>query len=240
MFPVDPWKYCAFGDKHAKRTIYLFGDDAAAQWIPAFRAIGSSLKWRVVITTKLNCSPWSYGTSADGGNCRAFVDDEIALADTDHPAVIIPMGEKVVWRGSKGASVRYLVREMQGALVALSSSHARVILMAPIPAFVHGYTNWTPQICMRTYRDNLRPCEAIIYNEAVTSTASQALNQIAFFDRIPLEPTRDLFCSGTHCALYVTTPTRTWLVYKDATTINLDYANFVSGALATMIKPRLR
>lgn len=239
VFPIDPWVHCAFGDTHAHRTIYLFGDNAAAQWIPAFRAIGSALKWRVVITTKKGCSPWSYGTAADGPGCRAFVDHEVALADTHHPGVIIPLGEKVLWRGTKPASVRYLNREIQRALDALSSSHSKVVLMAPVPEFNHGYTSWTPQLCLRADRNDLPECESVLYNEATTSTSSESLGEIALIDKLPLIPTRDLFCAGTKCALYVTTPTRTWIVYKDATTINLIYANWVSSALGAMIKPFL-
>jgi hypothetical protein len=239
--PINAFKSCAVGDRRTKRTIFVFGDDDAAMWIPTFRTLGTEMKWKVVILAKTSCSPWSYGTSADGTSCRRFVNSEVALANEMHPAVIIPIGNKVQWRGTKLASVRYLDGQIQRTLTALKPSRGHVILFSPVPQFERGYTGWTPQICLRSDRGNLvSPCEAVIYNEALTSTASQALFNTALKDKLPLINTRDLFCAGTDCALYVSTKAGSLLVYRDGGHMNLYYANWISSAVEQMVKSYLR
>ncbi len=233
------WR-CGFGDLRVTRTIFLFGDADAAMWIPAFRTLGRDLHWKVVILARTGCSPWSYGTKVGSRGCRHVVNEEIALANEMHPAVVIPMGGKVSWRGSKSASVRFLRDGIGRVIHALSPSHAHVILFEPIPKFNHGYTPWTPQICLRTYDNRLQPCEAVIYKDATTSTAAEATTEAAFADNVPLIQTRLLFCSNKLCALFVKAGSSTRLIYRDASDMNLDYADWISGALATMIHPYLR
>ncbi|HYO40000.1 MAG TPA: SGNH hydrolase domain-containing protein, partial [Nocardioidaceae bacterium] len=46
---------CAYGDVAARRTVVLFGDSHVEQWLPAFDAVGSRQRLRVVSWTKAAC-----------------------------------------------------------------------------------------------------------------------------------------------------------------------------------------
>ena len=238
--PTSAFTSCLFGDRGIARTIFFFGDDDAAMWIPTFRALGTHRHWRVVIITHKGCSPWAFGTYTQGAPCHRLLNEEVALANRFHPAVIVPMGNKVLWRGSKLASVRYLQDQILRILRALAPSHAHVILFSPVPKFDRGYTGWTPQICLHTYRNHLHACETVLYNDATTSTAAQAIRNVALYKHLPLMATRNLFCGPATCALYVRTSSATLLIYRDAGHMNLIYANWISGALDTMIQPYLK
>lgn len=239
-FPADAWRACAFGDRGAKRTIYLFGDDAAEMWIPALRTIGSVLHWRVVITVKEGCSPWGHGVRGIGLACGRFIDDELALANAEHPNVILPIGQKVRWYGDHAHSVRVLTRQITDLLADLFPSHARILLFQPVPTFVPGYTGtWNPTYCLTHAKGLLVPCERTIYNVSTTSTAAVATDDVAAQSHVTVIPVRELFCSGTRCALYVKTPGAPYLVYRDSARMNLFYSNWISRALATLLEPHL-
>jgi hypothetical protein len=246
-YPTDPhdgvfmnaYTGCAFGDRKAKRTILLMGDDEALQWLPSFNALGVDLRWRVVFVAKARCSPWSYGTNLEGHSCRRFVAGEVALVNQLRPKVVVPVGEKVRWRGNLHASVVYLRREIARTLAALAPSRARVLMLQPIPEFNHGFTRWTPQTCMRQFASRIAPCERRIYKDATTSTAAIAIPQEGAAENVAVVPTLDLFCSAPKCALFVTTTTGTWLVYRDARHMNRVYGYLIHLALEQLVRPLL-
>jgi peptidoglycan/LPS O-acetylase OafA/YrhL len=54
FFTIDV-KECTFGDAKARRTVVLFGDSHAAQWIPALEKFALEGNWRVLTLLKAAC-----------------------------------------------------------------------------------------------------------------------------------------------------------------------------------------
>jgi hypothetical protein len=238
--PANAQGRCAFGDLTSARKILVFGDSVALQWIPALSQLGHDLHWRIVFLGKPWCSAWAYRSFAGTAGCRHYMREVVSFANRLHARYVMPMGAKELWRGSKNVSVRELRYEMAATVDALRPSLSRVLLMESIPQFNHGYTDWTPRICFQQYYNNMAVCENVIRHFAVTSTTSLAIWHFAIARRIHMIPTMPLFCSGIKCALFVTTPTGTYLVYRDATHMNRYYSNYIAGALETEMKPWLR
>ena len=231
---------CAFGDLRSRQTILLFGDDNAITWLPAFSALGTDLHWRIVFLGKAACSAWSLSANAGTAKCRKFVSEEVAFATRLRARIIIPMGSKVGWRGTKNATVKQLRSEITSTLGALSPSHSRIILFQTIPQFNKGYTNWTPQVCLTGSRALLGQCESVIYHFVTDNTVQLALKGVAGTLRVPLIPTQQFFCSATQCTLFVTSPGGTYLVYRDAAHMSRYYSNWIFVALEPYLRPYLR
>lgn len=93
---------CAFGDKTASKTVFLFGDSQAQMWVPAFNVAGTMLHWKIVFVAKDGCGPWiSPVTTIEGSAaCNQWVHGEIALANQLKPQVVIPIGLTIAELGN--------------------------------------------------------------------------------------------------------------------------------------------
>jgi hypothetical protein len=233
--PPNAATRCSFGWTKSAHTILLFGDDKALMWVPALSAAAYDLHWKLIFIGKQQCSAWAYRTYAGTAACRSFVRKEIAFANVLHARYVIPMGNKVLWRGSKNSSVLTLRGEINATLDALRPSRSRPMLFMPIPEFNAGYTAWSPSQCLIQYPTNLGPCETVIHNFAVTSTPSLALARVARDRHIPIVQSKQFFCADIRCALFVSGPTGNYLVYRDKGHMSRYYANYMSRAVAAVL-----
>ena len=236
--PRNPLKTCSFGDTKAARTILLFGDDNAVQWLPPLEQLAIQYKWRVVFIGKAKCSPWLYGSSLNRPNCRRFVNQEISFANSLHAGVIIPIGAKIAWRGTKFSSIKHMKTEMGKTLDALVPSHSRVVLFETIPQFNSGYTTASPLTCVRQ-PSGLRACESVIHNFLLNNTAGRAIWETSTQRGLFVLPMRQFFCTTNRCTLWVSTPAGTWLVYSDRTHMTSDFSLFLTESLDEYLAPVL-
>jgi hypothetical protein len=230
---------CLFGDRHVKRRIILFGDDTAAQWFPAMAIAAGELHWKLYFFGKPGCSPWGLSANAGTRDCRRFIRQEVAFANSQHVRYVMPMGNKVTWHHTHNASVKELSAEITSTLQAMKPSRSHVILFQTIPQFNPGFTERAPLSCFSRTGD-LRTCEAVIHNVALNSTSAVALPLVALAQHIPLVSTTPLFCHSARCALYLQTPAGNILVYADREHMGGWYSLYISRALEEMIKPLLR
>jgi len=230
---------CAFGDLASPRRILVFGDNVALEWLPALSQLGTDLHWRIILLGKPQCSAWNYRSAAGTTACRTYMHAVVRFANQLHARYVLPMGDKVAWHGSKNASVKQLRYEIGATIDALRPSMSRVLLFEAIPQFNPGYTAWTPQVCFTKYYNNMSVCENVIHNFAVTSTTSLAIFHLAIARKLHIVPTMPLFCSSTKCALFVTTPGGTYLVYRDAAHMTRYYSNYIARALEGELAPLL-
>jgi len=237
--PANAQRRCAFGDQTSPRRILVFGDDVALEWLPALSQLGTDLHWRIIFLGKPECSAWNYRAAAGTVACRAYIHHVVEFANRLHARYVFPMGNKVAWHGNKDASVKQLRYEIGATIDAMRPSQSRVILFEAIPQFNPGYTDWTPNVCFTKYYNNMAVCENVIHNFAVTSTASLAIYHLAIVRKLHVVPAMPLFCSSTKCALFVTTPNGTYLVYRDAMHMSRYYSNFIARALEDELSPLL-
>jgi hypothetical protein len=240
--PEDAATKCAWGDKVAKRSIFLIGDSQAAMWLPAFNALGQDLGWKILFLGKPSCAPW-ISTSAynnDGSNvssnaaCKEFVHNEIKFVNSVHPNVVIPIGldiptkTNVVTPSDQESAVLKTLK-------ALKPSGAKVLLLAGF-SYVLTYDGVpTSQDCLTIHSTDLPACE-VIPSQAETYPAVSGVESAAVADNIDVVPTLKLFCAKGLCPIFVKAPSGDHLIYFDAFHMINQYSTWISRALENLIQ----
>ena len=84
---------CEYGDLSAKRTIVLYGDSHAAQWLPALDLIGKKRGFKIVSLTKSACPSSEVikelSSQYDVDDCQTFRDNSIARIKKIQPLAVI-------------------------------------------------------------------------------------------------------------------------------------------------------
>ena len=87
---------CEYGDTSSDRTIVLYGDSHAAQWLPAFDLIGKRQGIKIVSLTKSSCPSAEVikelTAQYDVDDCQEFRDSSIARIKTIQPLAVVLAG----------------------------------------------------------------------------------------------------------------------------------------------------
>jgi len=92
-FGVTTSPACVYGDKSSDKTIVLYGDSHAAQWLPALNEIGQKNNLKIISLTKSACSstelilPLSNQYSVS--DCQKFRDSSVALIQKVAPHAVV-------------------------------------------------------------------------------------------------------------------------------------------------------
>lgn len=96
----EPTSSCTFGDKHATRTMVLFGDSHALMWFPALDAVATAAKWRLIALMQYACpvadvSVWDVVTNTPDTLCPIFRAETIKRIDKLDPRLVV-VAENVI------------------------------------------------------------------------------------------------------------------------------------------------
>jgi peptidoglycan/LPS O-acetylase OafA/YrhL len=85
---------CVYGDAASSRTLVLFGDSHASQWFPPLQAIAEEKHWKLVVRTKVACTPvavmpYDDRHHRDYRECAAWRDGEIDSVIRMHPQAVV-------------------------------------------------------------------------------------------------------------------------------------------------------
>ena len=151
---------CAWGSKTATRTIFLFGDSQAAQWVPALNALGVDLGWKIIMLGLSQCSPWVdpqkvYYTGTSLAAC-----DEIPQRGVQGHQQDASRHRDSRWLGArlrkgKLRDASQFLGELQTMATALKPSGAKLVFLSPIPGFYPDFTNETPSTCLTAHAGNI-------------------------------------------------------------------------------------
>ena len=87
---------CEYGDVTSKKTIVLYGDSHAAQWLPALDIIGKKRGIKIVSLTKSSCPSAEVikelSSQYDVADCQAFRDSSIDRIKKIRPLAVILTG----------------------------------------------------------------------------------------------------------------------------------------------------
>jgi SGNH domain (fused to AT3 domains) len=239
--PSDVATTCAFGDRTATRTIFLFGDSQAQMWVPAFNVLGTMLQWKIVFIAKDGCGPWiSPITSIEGSSaCNQWVHGEIALANQLKPQVVIPVGLTIAeLSNGQYPSMNEFLSEIQSMVSGLKPSHAQILLLQEIPQFYTSFTSATPESCLTIHVSSIENCEVTV--KQVKDLADEiALGDIAKADHLDILPIRELFCGKVRCDVFVNSPGASHLVYQDWAHMNATYSAWIGNATGQLLSKYL-
>ena len=234
---------CAWGSKTATRTIFLFGDSQAAQWVPALNAVGVDLGWKIIMLGLSQCSPWVdpqklYYTGTSLAACTKFRNEEFRAINKTHPAIVIPDGLELDYGKGNYATPAQFLGELQTMATAIKPSGAKLVFLSPIPGFYPDFTNQTPSTCLTAHAGNIQTClysptQMVSYELLTGFKAIAASTQGAVANVTPL------FCTTSKCAIFVKAGSRNHLVFYNDYHINRWYSLWISQALETILSPLL-
>jgi hypothetical protein len=160
-FPIDPALskastdyYCSMpgsgspcvGDPAGTKTIALYGDSHAAQWLPALDIAGKARHWRAKLFAKAHCP--SVHVPQGGPACAAARASAEQKMQADPPDLVI-----VSNFSHYGTPIDTWIRGLGEMLAALPST-SRVVVLADTPFFRHD----TPA-CLRNHPTDIGFCE---------------------------------------------------------------------------------
>ena len=236
--PSNAATTCAFGDKTATQTLFLFGDSQAAMWVPALNIAGEILKWKVVFVAKVGCGPWIDPANEGSSACNQWVKGEIALANQLKPQVVVPEGLTIGWANNKYPTSGQFDSELQSMVKALKPSRAKILFFDEIPQFYGDLTSATPSTCLTVHSTSIQSCELTIKQVSTVAT-TKGITTVATADHLSIVPVREFFCGRLRCDLFVNAPNGSHLVYTDAFHMNADYSAWIGPATATLLSSYL-
>ena len=234
---------CAWGSKTATRTIFIFGDSQAAQWVPAFNALGVDLGWKIIMLGLSQCSPWVdpqklYYTGTSLAACDKFRTEEFKAINKTHPTIVIPEGFELDYGKGNYATPAQFLGELQTMATDLKPSGAKLVFLSPIPGFYPDFTNQTPSTCLTAHASNIQPC---IYSptQMVSYELLTGFKAIAASTNGAVANVTPLFCTTSKCALFVKAGNANHLVFFNNYHVNRWYSLWISQALETILTPLL-
>jgi peptidoglycan/LPS O-acetylase OafA/YrhL len=228
-------KVCEFGASSASKTLVLFGDSHAMQWVNAMRTATDQEAWRLITIVRPGCAasdinPHNLSTAAD--HCKEWraqaIDKIIAL----HPsAIVMASYNGATVRGDSITQTLMSAEEIRSGtrrtLEKLAAAGIAVVVLrdTPLPPFD------VPACVARRMMRKLRAGESCDFDAAVAlnaaafsaeQSAADGLTNIHFLDL------DDLICPGHLCPA----TQREIIVYRDD--------NHLTGTFAEALAPTVR
>ncbi len=224
---------CLYGDPGGTRTVVLFGDSHAAQWLPALHKVASERGWRLIVHTKKACPTAEIPTEKDPNrtDCVPWREAVIGIIGELHPDLVIMSAYRykqvgsaagrdpdTVW--SEGIELTVSkVRPLTDHLVLLGDSATP---LDDVPSCVAGNSS-NVAACMNSRANAVRPGRLAV---------ERAVAELHDADFIP---TSDWMCTDTACPVVVGNV----LMYRDnshiTATASLLLAPYLDAALVAIL-----
>lgn len=224
---------CIHGDPNASRSVVVYGDSHAAQWIPAFDLIGKQQGWQIVQLTKPACQAADFPRYSDTfkreytecAEFRAFAlqqierlqPDIVIIASASKDATLAVDGKKSAdgveeaWEAGLGSIIRQ-IQPMTRRVVVLG--------MMPFPS--------QPGIdCLTAHANEVQECntprtEAVFESHNAMEARVAAANGATYIDVVPW------FCTESVCPAVIGGLT----THRDAFHVAENYAVWLADPLA--------
>ena len=159
---------CAYGDRHASRTMVLFGDSHALMWFPALDAIAKAAKWRLIALMSFGCpvadvTIWNVVTNTPDPYCPSFRWHMIRRIDQLDPSlVVISEGYYTLDASDQTITNEEWTAALETSLNALHGGKMRKVLIGqsfliPNPLACLANSPGAIQVCSRPRRPRRSP-----------------------------------------------------------------------------------
>ncbi len=231
---------CISGDPEGDRSVVLFGDSHALQWLPALTGPAEQHGWQVVTLTKAACPPARIlsGRKEDvaGRSCERWRDKAVEWIGANPPDVVIVAGAGRIYklvddRGERIPDADRTRRWQRGLAETLDQMPAstQTVVLADSP-----YIGVNPATCLEADRSDISAC---------TSSRDSAID--ADFDQAERETTEaagatyadltSVLCSYSPCPVVIGDV----LVYRNRDHITATFAEELAPSLGTVVEAAL-
>jgi hypothetical protein len=227
---------CAFGDLHAARTVVLFGDSHAIQWLPAVVQAALVTHWKVVVWGKSACSVadltvWNQPLSQVYTSCDEWRTLTVARIVALHPALIIAsqsdnVGGSVVTNGVWASHTVTTLR-----MLAAGGSKVDFILDVP-------YNAQDVPDCVAAHLSDVAPCNIRPGQLYVYPGRLQAVARAVRAAGFPVVDPATVMCAASGCPVIV----GNLLAYRDNGHITATFSRWLTPfilPLLTRATPRV-
>ncbi|MDQ1521571.1 MAG: hypothetical protein QOI55_2644, partial [Actinomycetota bacterium] len=229
---TEPLATCVYGDRHARKTLVLFGDSHAAQWLPTFTEAAVREHWKVVSWTKSRC-PASKVSVSNSQLKRAYTECDIWRRNTID-AVRRLRPDLIVASQSDGYDVANFddtdwARVTVATLREMSAGHVPVVYLNDTPVAAVDVPT-----CLSEHLGDARACgRPSDPNASYSHPHRHALlaQRLSAAGYTVVEPRR-WFCTTTWCPVVI----GNILVYVDYAHMTTTYSKW----LAPLVQPLLR
>ena len=223
---------CVYGDPAGQKTLVLYGDSHAQQWLPALDQLGKRLHWKVVSWTKAACPiadvpVYNDTLGREFTECegwRQLTEDRIDTLSPDK--VIVSQSDAVI--GDQVSDVDWADGTAQ-AVGRLRGDGLDVEYLKDTPPLPFGAG---PE-CVATHLDDVGACTVPVEDTEVfknrRARLDNALNEVG----IPAVETQDLICGSKVCPMVV----ENMLVYRDIGHITATYSAWLAPMLRFLFRP---
>jgi peptidoglycan/LPS O-acetylase OafA/YrhL len=224
---IFPQATCVFGDTAASRTVVLFGDSHAWQWIPALSAIASERGWKLVIYTKEACSAEDVTnpsvSDAESSNCGQWRNAVFARLASLRPALVV-MSSWVLDSGSSGPEM--FAANMTTTIAKLKADGSKVVYIedTPTPGF-------SVLDCLSTNTSDVQQCSYSLTTGLTDPATRTAVNQAAAQDAALVIDPIPWLCTTAVCPPII----ENTVVYFDKTHLSRSFTLTLVPELAAAL-----
>jgi hypothetical protein len=191
---------CAYGVKGATRTVLLFGDSHALQWLPTLEAIAEQEGWKVYSLTKSACPVPRVEVTVRGADlrdCTRWRKAAFKVIERLHPDLVVAASLGRIYRIPGATKPRNSTHAWHDGWVSslrtLRSDAGHVVLLGDTPMWHQDAV-----ACLRAHRRDIAPCDTPL-DEATSSRVTDTEREAAADAGVPFVPTTDLVCPTDPC-----------------------------------------
>jgi hypothetical protein len=223
---------CVYGDPQGKKTIALYGDSHAQQWLPALDAEAKAKGWRVVALTKAACSVADMPVYSDVLR-RAFTecmtwrtatfDRLVAL----HPDLLLVSQSDAV--PGKTPNTQWADATAR-TMVKLKAAGVPVAYMLDTPMPRQD----VPE-CVATHLDDVGACNTPVADDRPFEGRMQLVRSYLKENKVTTVDPADWLCTKAACPAIV----GNMLVYRDDSHITATYSTWLAPMTAPLFGPEV-
>ncbi|GAB2682773.1 acyltransferase family protein [Thalassiella azotivora] len=220
LLDVEPKRPCLYGDTGSDRTVVLFGDSHADQWLPALEPVAAEAGWALAHRTKSACPPATMTVrSGDLGRtydeCDTWREDVLAEIERTRPELVV-VGASY---GLGDDDPQQWSQAMATTVSRLTAAADRVVLLEDTPVRSSSGPD-----CVAANLDDVAQC-AVDRDAATphTDVAEAVRTAVAEAGGQVVDPL-GWFCADDVCPEVI----GNYLVHRDATHATAAYTRFLA------------
>jgi hypothetical protein len=229
---------CVFGSTSSKKSVVLFGDSHAAQWLPAMVPIALENKFKLILIWHAGCHVADVdvryepvGPVEGFDFCNSWLQTQIATIKALKPNLVL-LGERTALIGDINASPFTSAVWRAGlasTITALKTPSTRVAIFEDIP-----FGNVWPGQCLALNLQNVQSCSHPYPNNAFLGQ-QLAEQDAARGTKTVFISTHQWFCTTKTCSPVVGDYITKW----DQGHASASYARYLKTVINTAVKPLL-
>jgi len=227
---VNTPKTCLYGDLNGNRTIVLFGDSHAAQWMPALHQVAAANGWRLVVHVKKACPTADIPTDKDRNrtDCAVWREDVLQQMGQLRPDLVVMSAYRYKQVGAAAGRDPDTVWQegLDLTLSKLRPSVGKVLLLgdsatpsADVPSCLASNVSSVQQ-CMSSRDAAVRPGRLAVERSLAAKYDASFI------------PTSDWMCTNTSCPPVVGNV----LMYRDNSHITATASAFLAPYVEAAVR----